>query len=355
MELEFKPDFERTRRYWDCFWEGEIIDRPCVHMTVRKEGQPKRPHPGQLTSPEASIPAAVEMYGRWAETMWFGGEAVPFFTPSIGPDQFSAFLGAKLHWSESSASTSWSDPFVDDWDGVLPLKVHQEGDPWKKIMKFLTCAAEAGEGRFLVGMLDLHSNLDCLVAIRGPERLCIDMVERPETVDRAVQSVRALFPVVYEAVFEAGRMAERGSIGWTPFYTRGKFATIQCDYICMLSPEMARRFVIPALEEEAAYLDHCVYHLDGPDSLRHLDDLLAIPDIDVIQWVPGAGQKPMCDWLDVLHRCQNAGKGLQVYGCNAEQVKALHGELRPEKVLYCVGVSSIKEGEDLLSWLRAHT
>jgi 5-methyltetrahydrofolate--homocysteine methyltransferase len=63
----------------------------------------------------------------------------------------------------------------------------------------------------------------------------------------------------------------------------------------MISPEMCRRFVVPALEYEASCLKHNIYHYDGIGALTHLDDILAIQSIDGIQWVPGAGQKRTID------------------------------------------------------------
>jgi succinate dehydrogenase flavin-adding protein (antitoxin of CptAB toxin-antitoxin module) len=57
------------------------------------------------------------------------------------------------------------------------------------------------------------------------------------------------------------------------------------------------------------FLDHCVYHYDGKGALGHLDDILAIPDIDVIQWVPGDGNPRSIEWMDLLHKIQAAGKG----------------------------------------------
>lgn len=90
----------------------------------------------------------------------------------------------------------------------------------------------------------------------------------------------------------------------------------------MVSPEICREYIIPALEEEASFLDHCVLHLDGPDALPHLDDVLAIKGIDVLQWVPGAGQPPVWKWTDVLLKAQKAGKGLQIYDVNLDITEA---------------------------------
>jgi hypothetical protein len=113
----------------------------------------------------------------------------------------------------------------------------------------------------------------------------------------------------------------------------------------MVSPEISRKYIIPALEEEAAFLDHCVYHLDGPGTMPHLDDILAVKDIDVIQWVSGAGQPPMHTWLDVLTRCQKAGKGLQEALLTAQLESSgdssLGNEIGPEHRLGLLEVAGI--------------
>jgi hypothetical protein len=183
----------------------------------------------------------------------------------------------------------------------------------------------------------------------------MDLIERPETIDLAMRQARSLFAPVYDRVWDLGHMQTWGSTGWAPFYSRGKFATIQCDFVCMISPAMGRRFVIPALEEEAAFLDNSVYHYDGPGALPHLDAICGIADIDVIQWTQGAGNGGHTDWIDLLKEIQSRGKGLQVNG-NPEEVKILHKALRPEKVLYCVGhVESEKEGEELIRWFERNS
>jgi hypothetical protein len=79
--------------------------------------------------------------------------------------------------------------------------------------------------------------------------------------------------------------------------------------------------------------------------------------IDVIQWVPGAGQPPTHEWVDVLKRCQAAGKGLHLHGkgLDFDRVKALSRELRPEGLLYCLDVPTQREVEEVMGWLERNT
>lgn len=354
---EAKPGFEAVRERWNHYWAGDVLERPLVTAEVRKPGAPRVSLGGRYR-------AAIE--GRWDEYLervdqWLAGtlflaESVPSHAPDFGPDQFAAFFGGDFKLSEDSGGTSWVPAFVDDWESVLPLVLDENNKWWQRILAYSRRIREHAAGRYLVGVCDLHSNADALLAMRAGERLCMDFIETPDLVERAMHDVRAAYAPIYNGLYEAGGMSrETGTTGWTPFWCEGRFATIQCDFICMVSPEMARRTIIPALEEEAGFLDHCVYHLDGPGALPHLDDILGIEAIDTMQWVSGAGQPPMHTWTDVLLRCQRAGKGLQIYGLTCDEAREVHRLLDPRGVVYSVNAGAREEVEEFCKWLERHT
>ena len=37
-------------------------------------------------------------------------------------------------------------------------------------------------------------------------------------------------------------------------------------------------------------LDHSLYHLDGPDAIKHVPALMELEKLDALQWTCGAGQ-----------------------------------------------------------------
>lgn len=361
MQLQYKPDFEETKIAWRHFWAREKWKRPLIHAPVPRI-------PGHVL-PSSDNPFELayqrKMTGKWddharridryLETMLFPAETVPCFTPDLGPDQFAAFLGPDLQFSQGSLDTNWIAPVVEDW-GAFEFRLNPENPTWKAILELSRQMAEHARGRYLVSTCDLHSNADTLSALRNPERLCLDFLDEPEQIEHAMREVRALYPKVYDGLYKAaGANAGTGTISWIPTWSDGKFAVIQCDFICMVGTEIARRFILPALEEEAAFLDQCIYHLDGPGALRHLDDILAIKEIDAIQWASGDGQKPMWQWLDVLKKCQKAGKGLFIYDLNCEQARQLHKELDPAGVVYSVRADSRDEVMALAAWFENHT
>ncbi len=346
MDLKYKPDFDEASKSWEHYWNGELYQgRPLIVASCPRPGaEPLRweDNPRRVRYYRALTcdwEAQLRRIDLWLEANEWLFEAIPFFDPDFGPDQIAAFCGAELKYSEDSPDTNWVEPLVEDWS-QFNIELEPGNKHWANILEYSRQLAAHAAGRYLVGACDLHGNGDLLSALRSPSALCMDFYDNPEQVGRSMQQARRLFPVVYNALYEAGGMnSQTGSIGWIPFWSSGKFASIQCDFICMVSPEISRKYIIPALEEEAAFLDRCVYHLDGPGALVHLDDILAIKDLDAVQWVSGAGQKPMWQWLDVLKKCQAAGKGLQIYDINLEEARQLHRELDPVGVVYCVGGS----------------
>jgi hypothetical protein len=108
------------------------------------------------------------------------------------------------------------------------------------------------------------------------------------------------------------------------------------------------------LEEEVQFLDRSCFHLDGPDALNHLDDLLALKELDAIQWVSGAGNKSQIEWSEMLHKIQQAGK-IIILHLSASDVKRIHGEYKPELLVCDVKTDTVDEGMELLEWLKKNT
>ena len=358
MKLKYKPDFEHACNAWNHFWAGDCLKRPLVVAKAPKPGRSAAEIKDRYwNAMQRQWDTQFAQIDAWLDTTLFLGEAIPFFGPDLGPDQFAAFFGANLQFSPNSRYTNWIEPQVTDWHKALPLKLDETSTAWRTILDYTARLAEHARGRYLVGMLDLHSNADTLSALRGPQNLCMDFYDCPELIERAMQDVRRAYRPVYEAIYKAGGMSRAtGTIGWIPFWCEGRYATIQCDFICMVSPEISRRYILPALEEEASFLDHCVLHFDGPGALPHLDDILAIKKIDVIQWVPGDGQPPMRTWLDVFKKCQAAGKGLDICGgITFDDIRVLHKELKPAGVVYRPNVQSEQEAREIMAWLERNT
>ena len=352
QELRFKPDFADAARRWEAYFCGDIIDRPVTCVTVRPEGRTWEPIVTYRDRVTADMDEMIDRILHEGEGTFYGGEAIPAAWLSFGPDEIACFCGASLEWSDQKGDTNWSSPIIDDWDEALPLGIREDHPLWQRVLAFYRRAAERIEGKMLLHSLDLHTNMDLLSALRGPERLCADLLDMPETIDRAMQSARAVFPVVWNAIADAGRMRERGFCANA--YSPEGTAVLQCDFCCMISPEMFRRWVLPALEEEAGLVKNAIYHWDGPGALVHADDLIASEGLHTLSYVPGHGAGGHLEHLELFQRVQAGGKGVEFCG-SPDEVKQAHRDLRPEKTLYRTMAPTREEAEELLDWLVRNT
>ncbi|MFW5866988.1 MAG: hypothetical protein ACOCX2_04170 [Armatimonadota bacterium] len=354
--LALKPDFAEAAARWEAFWAGEMLDRPPIHITCAAPDADPAPRPNYWTMLHDPIEDVVAATDAWVRSVHWGGDAVPQFSPGFGPDVFAGFLGAKIEFSRGMETrTSWAETFVEDWAEALPLQIDREGVYWTRMRDLYRGLAEAAEGHWLTSHLDLHSNLDALEAIRGASKFCMDLYDCPDRVREANDQVRALYAPVYDTFYEDGRMGVNGTgAGWIGAWCDGKCNTIQCDFAALIGPEHFRELVVPDLEAEADHLDHCIYHWDGPSALCHFDDLMAIEGIDCIQLVPGAGNPPPVEWLDLLEHVQKSGKSVMCYG-SIEDIPRFHERLDTSRLFYSVGAHDRDELERTVEWLAQNT
>ena len=140
-----------------------------------------------------------------------------------------------------------------------------------------------------------------------------------------------------------------GSIFWA--WAPGRMAKLQCDFSAMISPEMFGAFMVPVLKTMTERLDYSMYHWDGPGAIPHHDHLLSLPELNMIQWTPGAGEAPSMNkqWWPLYHKTIEAGKKLFVGG-DIEELKALKKEFGPKLKQFLIGVNaeSLEQADEII-------
>ncbi len=342
--MRFKEDWDEARGRLEAWWAGERLDRALLQVTAPRPGERRLPRPASLRQrwidPDYVVAAAEEQM----RLTYYGGEALPIFWPNLGPDAFAAYLGCELHLAED---TTWSQPMLGDWRDLDRVRLDPDGAWWQATLRLLQAAEASLAGDCLFGLTDLHGGGDALAALRGPQVLALDLVDHPGEVKAAMALVEAAWFQVYEAQLALTRRSSPGSTTWLGLWSPGRWYPVSCDFICMVSGAMFREFFLPELLAEIDYLDHSLFHLDGPGAIRHLDTLLAVEKLGGIQWVPGPMPRPMLPWLPMLKRIQAAGKRLHITVV-PEEVEPLLRELAPEGLCLETQVGSPEEAEDLL-------
>ena len=113
---------------------------------------------------------------------------------------------------------------------------------------------------------------------------------------------------------------------------------IQCDVCASLNPKLFTQHVLPDLKEQSEKLDHTIYHWDGPKQLKYADEILALPDIDGIQWVPGSNQPEdgSDHWMPLYKKVQASGKFLHM--STSHLMAKCYRELDPKKLFVCTNM-----------------
>ena len=342
-------DFDKLAEKYRLLWSRENHDRPFFVMYAPRERidwsrMPKAPD----TAEERWLDAEYNIRRHrfyMQETQLCLAEAFPQAWVNFGPDIMGAICGCGIEFGQD---TSWA---VHTWQDkeVFPDIRFDEKDAWfRRLQQCTEAFAEDSRGEYVVGITDLHPGPDCLVSLRGPEALCIDLIESPEMVKKANFQVLEVFKKVFEAQYRAATKYMPYTSNWMNIFSADREYVTSCDFSCLISKEMYAEFVLPELREEWAFLDSSIYHLDGTAALTHLDALCAEEKLRGIQWVPGSGQKPMREWLPVLQKIQKSGKMIDIT-VESEDVLPLLSGLAPEGVVMHCNVKSREEGEALLA------
>ena len=343
VNRDYRSSEKQRQERLDAFKRGELIDRPILSVHYVPPETAAHFNSGYYQErvfgdAEANIRHQLDTCG----STWRGGDAqAGSVSLSLGPDECAAFCGAKIDWSEDSMETNWSVPIVRSWDDNMPLGVQPDSEYWLKSLHLYTLAAEMVPAEWGLSMPDLHSNMDLLAALRGPLQLCVDMMEQPELMDMLFKQTVEVVRFIHDELSTASGRP-------------GLPATLQSDFCCLIGGEMFRRWILPTLEAESEIVGQSVFHWDGPDAVKHLDDIASVNGIYAVAYVPGAGRGDHIDYMELYREVQSRGMGVCVSG-TPDELKWMHGELNPAKTIFSCGVSSSEEGMALIEWFENNT
>lgn len=345
--LATKPDFARCMERIEAWFHHAVIDRLPVrfykHNAQFEAGEPLDPARwASLEERWFDVDYQVESFEQSIAGKVFHAETFPLFFPNLGPGVYSAFYAGRLEYAEV---TSWYEPVLANLDDLSVL----DHDPFesryfRKLEEIMRAALKRCRDRFWVGYTDYHPSLDCMAAWRGVDRLCLDMALTPEKLlplaELSVRDFRSIFDHFHAMLDAAGQPSGT----WMNIPCPGRLHIPSCDFASMISTRLFEEFSLPQLRRELEGMTRVVYHVDGRGVARHLDVLLAQPEIQAIQWVQGLGKDwPILQWIPLLKRILAAGKSILV-DVPLEELEGFIGQMPREGVFLCLGV---EEGQEV--------
>lgn len=315
MPLLYKPDWEETKQHFQAWWAGESFERCALAVTAPRAAKNSISPPAQPAGPvqrwtDLDYISALNEY-EYATT-FYGGEAFPIWHGGYpGHTSLPAYLGCPV---TLDMETGWWDPLLteDDWD-VTTLRLDPENRWWKFTLAQLQRAIQEAAGKSIPDLGPALSGCgDILAALRGTDRLLLDVALTPERVQQAEFYLLEKWVEVYNTLYALVHQAAGGSTSWFRLWSPGRFYPTSCDFAYMISPKMFRELFLPVIERWSQCLDHTVYHVDGVGAFKHVAALADLPRIQAFQILPGAGRPSPLHYLDTLRLVQTRGKNLHI-------------------------------------------
>ena len=352
VSLLYNPNWENAKRSFTGWWNGTNATRPLLQVTAPLdkpiEDIPAPPPPVSPDDQWLNAKLRMDTFEYNASRTFYGGDAVPYFDPQLGPGTMALYVGSPPTFKPD---TVWYGKIHDDIRKA-PLPEFDECNKyWQWSLKTAKEAVERFKGKALVSFPDLIEGADILASLVGTQELLYYMVDHPTHVHRLLERLTDLYFEYYDRLYEIIE-DDRGGSCFSAFWVwgPGRTAKVQCDYCAMISPQMFREFVQPYLREQCRRLDHSVYHLDGPDCIVHLDALLEIEELKAIQWTPGVNQPSAGDkaWWPLFYRIIEGEKSVMALGVAPAGVEPLIAEFGPARLDIVTWCATEEEARALL-------
>lgn len=313
VEMNNMKNFDKTKEKFIEWWKGNLTGGPLMHIIAKKENGPEYIE-GYDSYEEkfTNINKIVKNYESFMEAHDFLAEAYPNLIIDLGPGSLAGYVGSKPVFGET---TVWYEECIPDWNEWKGF-VYDDTNPWwVKHREMAKRAVELSKGRFLVNIPDIIENIDIIAAMRGATNVCYDLLDSPEIIKKSIGQIDNIYFEYYNQFYDIVKDKD-GGCSYTMFriWGPGKTGKIQCDFSALMSPAQYKEFIIPSLRKQCEILDYSLYHLDGPDAIRHLEAVMELEELDALQWTPGAGNADGLNekWFPIYDKAAAAGKQIWI-------------------------------------------
>lgn len=346
IELETKPDFEEALERIYAWYDFEMIDRAPIRFSSHNEqnelvSQDVNTHKS-LKERWFDFEYQIDLHLNEVKNKKHLAETIPVFFPNLGPEVYSAFYGGEMEYRDV---TSYYKTYIRKWEEMEYLKLDTRNWYWQKLEELTDLAIEKCKGNSLVGYTDLHPGLDCAAAWRDPEQFCLDLLLNPEASKGLLHKAEMDFHYIFNYWDKKLKDSKQLSVTWIGLPSFGKFHIPGADFSSMLSTEMYVEYGLPRLQNEVKGMDHVVFHCDGKGVAKHIDQILAVPEIRAIQWVQGVGDdEPVMQWVPFIRKLQSQGKGVMV-DLKPKELEPFMQEVDPRGIFLCISAEEEIQGD----------
>ena len=347
--MRYKSYWEEAKKRHAAFWNHEVLDRCCI--SIRTGDDKLNPlldafwqrYNQDVTKVRTTPELLIEQNRIIFEHTYYGGDAFPLASVDLGASGHAGFFkGAKYQIGD----TVWFFPSLTDTND---LDFDENSYLFNQTLETARAFVQDSQGDYFVSMPDDAGNADALAHLMGTEDFLFAIAEDPESVQEALKKLQYAYQRIMDEVRNITKDNNQGGgcIGWLNTWAPGYHAQMQCDLSVMISNSMFKEYIMPELKAQCEMLEYPLYHFDGIEQLRHLDDLLSLPNLKTIQWTQVVGQPPVTDFIPQLQKIQAAGKNLHI-AVDSKQMRPLMEDLSSRGLYLTTWANSRDEANAIL-------
>jgi len=337
-------DLDRIRERHRAFWQREIVDRVCIAVTAPTDG-PAKALP-QARDDEQLL-AAPQFAVDWAlanlENTYFAGDALA--TACAPGNLLYPALGGE---GSFGSGTVWVEPTVHAWPEWDAYRVDPNNVWAQRFLAVNRALAEAAGGRYLVSTQGFFGATDAMASIRGYQDFIVELLdeEAAPTIRAAQQRAIVGHEAIIRRAWRDVAAFQQGTVTVPMIWAPGTVNFWSADFSCLIGPASFETWLVPDFEAMIQLCDFSFYHLDGPDAVRHLPRVAALPGLHGIQYTPGP-QSTLALTIDVTRRIQQFGKATFLW-CDIRDVETILRELDPRGLFLCTHAPDRETADDLV-------
>ncbi len=329
--------FKKSR--WDCLkdnyesWWTDKLERPLFNVEIHGNAPDMRKPEGVFHEVfsryalDVPMDVIIRNLDYQLGSVKYAGDGYPSWLPDFGAGVNAAFAGAKHIVRPESVWFEAESPAPLD---QFTLRHHADNVIYRRIAEFYQKANAYFGGCVVLGMTHLNNGIDIPARFFNGVDFCLGMIDSPEEIERLVWENHALFEF-YIQNLSALMFNNPGYSCWGNILANEPWMGLQSDFCAMIGPDHFDRFVLPELKACVKKMPkYNFYHLDGREELVHLDKILDIKDLQIVQWVAGDGEQTDDAWMWLYRKIRDAGKKIWYVGPeeNLEMLAETLGSLK---------------------------
>jgi len=274
-------------------WEPDISPLPEM---LEQFGMGKPVSPDQI-QPEIVLDWVEHCYGEAARLQ---SDVIQGFAPAFGVPWVEAIAGCPV---VAQPGSLWAEPYLDSYEDHQQITFDPD-NPWlQKLIEFTMVLVDVSDGRYPVTLPQTRGPLDTLAAMRGPERMGLDLYDRPEEVAAILDELTDLWIGICDAVRPWIPPFHGGYCSRMKMFAPGYAITPQNDISSIVSAGMYREFALPCDRRITRHFPYHSFHTHDTEC-HQIENLLELKELTVIQIFlqPDMGGPPFESMLPIIEQ-----------------------------------------------------